>query len=746
VLNERGAGDYEASHTVILVHGNNDVVAVPVAELTWHAVQEAAKKYAEQPNKTLTVVGGVEHAMHLTDDRRYLKAPVLAICSKSQHATRTHSTAGRTDVASRDLIVDIHTLECPIEITAHNAGITLADAGLEDCAVDGVLNIFAVQRWENVQAETAQGKAGIFKKSDAWTHPNGQSDRGLANMLSTLRMFAHLTSGGIMGAAQQDAVLHLIHLLTRFPPAVRAAYILMRGETPCSPERAALSQSLHEVLKDVIPLRIVGSNPLRLLEGCRLLFGLILEKAKNLKVAKIDDDLQLPYVGMRVHDLRNMITMEPVLSVPVQTKAGLLDLGFFKAFQQGGLLRWTNDNDTTKAATLDTAWIRMAVLSGGTKARNVAFDFDAVNTNTRYTDRGDVTTVISQAELSELSYLAGLCARNQLSVVPPSALPSATAPVLTLDREGSLAVYIGRADCAEAGRDILIFRPTIIREEENADVSIVTQILEPILTQRKADGTAVFEAYGDQHRKVVAPDEIAVICIDLSQSMTQRCGFVDVESNEDADAQINRRSNANPQKPSIVMTENPAYHLPDSDELKEYLRSHESFDDCLAIVRTGRDDFQRRLNAEKVLKILQQFDTLQIEAKAKELEKLRQRSSHFLYRTRVENIERDLNTIKNRCMRLKQYTTLLCAWLLTCLGEDGSLPDPLLWEPGDSMPEVPKALHQNGPTGPKFEIPRELCCHISSEIMDDPVQTVDGFTYERKNIERWWVDIFAFTK
>jgi hypothetical protein len=137
------------------------------------------------------------------------------------------------------------------------------------------------------------------------------------------------------------------------------------------------------------------------------------------------------------------------------------------------------------------------------------------------------------------------------------------------------------------------------------------------------------------------------------------------------------------------------------------------------------------------------LDTLQIEAKAKELEKWRQRSSHFMYRTQVENIKRDLNTVKNRCMRLKQYTTLLCAWLLTCLGEDESLPDPLLWEPGDFMPEVPKALAQNEPTGPKFEIPRELCCHISSEIMNDPVKTVDGFTYEGKNIERWWVEIFT---
>ena len=97
--------------------------------------------------------------------------------------------------------MDIHTLECPIELTAQNAETTLADAGLEDCAIDGVLNVFAVQRWEDPQAESVQGKAGIFKKSDAWTHPNGQSDRGLSNMLSTLRIFSHLTSSGIMEAA-----------------------------------------------------------------------------------------------------------------------------------------------------------------------------------------------------------------------------------------------------------------------------------------------------------------------------------------------------------------------------------------------------------------------------------------------------------------------------------------------------------------------------------------------------------------
>jgi len=262
-------------------------------------------------------------------------------------------------------------------------------------------------------------------------------------------------------------------------------------------------------------------------------------------------------------------------------------------------------------------------------------------------------------------------------------------------------VYIGRAACAEPGRDTLLFRPTGALDEEGVDISIITQLLGPILAQRTADGTALFEAYGDQHRKIVAPDEIAVICIDLSQSMTNCCGFVDVEGNEDADVLINRRIAA---ESNTTMSENPAYHLPDSDELKEYMG------------RTSR---------------------LMTGPPLPDLEKLRQRSSHYHYRAQAENIERELNNVKNRCMRLKKYTALLCASLLTCVGEDNAQLDPLVWRPGDSMPEISRSSYQPEPTGPTFEIPRELCCHIGSEIMEDLVTTEDGFTYERKNIERW---------
>jgi hypothetical protein len=230
---------------------------------------------------------------------------------------------------------------------------------------------------------------------------------------------------------------------------------------------------------------------------------------------------------MRVYDLRNITTMSPVRSLPVQTQAGLVDLGFYQAFDKGRLLRWTSDTIATKASALDQVWSRVAAISGGTKTQVVTFSADVVQSSTRYADGGDVSKIISPAEYTDMTYLANLCSRNELTVVAPAELTSATAPVLTLDREGSLAVYVGREACGAPGRDILMFRPTT-DEDEGVDVSIITGLLEPILVERTADGTIVFEAYVSHHRKVVAPDEITMICVDLSASMTERCDFADV--------------------------------------------------------------------------------------------------------------------------------------------------------------------------------------------------------------------------
>ena len=242
-----------------------------------------------------------------------------------------------------------------------------------------------------------------------------------------------------------------------------------------------------------------------------------------------NDDAQLSYIDMKVYDLRNLTTTQPVLSQPVQTTSGLVDAGFHEAFVERRLLYWADGDSSKRTSTFDQTWDRIAKVSGGTKTQVLVFN------------SGDVNSIISPEEYVDLTYLANPSSRNQLSVTPPASLASASAPVLTLDRHGFLAVYVGHAACAEAGRDILMFRPGCAEEEEEeeeeedaVDVSIITQLLEPILTQRRADGTIVFEAYGDHHRKLTTPDEITMICVDLSRSMAHRCSFVDIEHSEDA--------------------------------------------------------------------------------------------------------------------------------------------------------------------------------------------------------------------
>ena len=80
---------------------------------------------------------------------RYLKLPALAVCSRQSHrksGADSDDSNSNADIDDPGVTVDLHTSECPIEITVHNKDVALAATGLQDCAVNSVLTIFAVQR------------------------------------------------------------------------------------------------------------------------------------------------------------------------------------------------------------------------------------------------------------------------------------------------------------------------------------------------------------------------------------------------------------------------------------------------------------------------------------------------------------------------------------------------------------------------------------------------------------------------
>jgi hypothetical protein len=225
----------------------------------------------------------------------------------------------------------------------------------------------------------------------------------------------------------------------------------MNNKTPRAAECAALGQAVYEILKDLVPTQLIKDDMGRIFEGTRLLFGLILEKAKHLKLP--EKEARLPYLSsFKVLDLKCSETMETIM-YPVQTSAGLLEAGFYNAARYGGVLNWGNGKHSLSAQPLSARTKRVALLSGGVIPEVTIFDLDSLNSLSNYPDGGNVERVITRLEMSDLHHLAVLCGRNLLSVVPPSSLASSEAPALTLDRNGLLAVYTGRAACAEPGKE-----------------------------------------------------------------------------------------------------------------------------------------------------------------------------------------------------------------------------------------------------------------------------------------------------
>jgi hypothetical protein len=57
----------------------------------------------------------------------------------------------------------------PIETSSLNMGLTIDELGLTDCAINGVLNVYVVQRKISAgQVDTESGKDAIFVNSSAW--------------------------------------------------------------------------------------------------------------------------------------------------------------------------------------------------------------------------------------------------------------------------------------------------------------------------------------------------------------------------------------------------------------------------------------------------------------------------------------------------------------------------------------------------------------------------------------------------
>jgi len=168
----------------------------------------------------------------------------------------------------------------------------------------------------------------------------------------------------------------------------------------------------------------------------------------------------------------------------------------------------------------------------------------------------------------------------------------------------------------------------------------------------------------------------------------------------------------------------------------ETILTHESFNDMLGIVRDTPST--NNYAATNVLDILAElFSNRQCYCQ-KRLDEIKLTARlYYDMRREAERLEAELANLKGLIIGLYVHRQALCDFLVYRAAHSDILDEKWTWKEGDAIPKIAK---KQSITSSFFKdeltIPPEFLCPVSQEIMEDPVKTCDGFTFDRKNIER----------
>ena len=169
------------------------------------------------------------------------------------------------------------------------------------------------------------------------------------------------------------------------------------------------------------------------------------------------------------------------------------------------------------------------------------------------------------------------------------------------------------------------------------------------------------------------------------------------------------------------------------------ITEHESFDDMVIIVHDALLS-KRQEAASKVLGILSGLASQELSSRLLRLDELKTRVTTAYYRRQVTDCEADITKLKTFIAGLNAHKQGICDFLLYRAANSILLDEQLFWKIGDPIPQVPKKtsdVRSNALSEEEFAIPANYLCPISREVMNDPVLTCDGFTFERNAIERY---------
>ena len=110
-----------------------------------------------------------------------------------------------------------------------------------------------------------------------------------------------------------------------------------------------------------------------------------------------------------------------------------------------------------------------------------------------------------------------------------------------------------------------MFKPTR-GGEEAVDVAVVAQILAPVLRAREKDGSSVLDLCGDPDARVCTdPDEILMVCVDISASMGLQTDFDEIvdETEEEDDSGMDSLYSEDDIDAESEMSDSPPEYHPD---------------------------------------------------------------------------------------------------------------------------------------------------------------------------------------
>jgi hypothetical protein len=172
--------------------------------------------------------------------------------------------------------------------------------------------------------------------------------------------------------------------------------------------------------------------------------------------------------------------------------------------------------------------------------------------------------------------------------------------------------------------------------------------------------------------------------------------------------------------------------------MKSSISEHESFTVMLYIVHDTMSS-RRRDVASKLLVVLSGLASQQLSKSLQRLEFLKQHVTIAHYRVQAANCESEITKLKTFTAGLDVHKQAVIDFLIYRASNMEAFDEEWTWTLGSDIPKIPKKLSDtssNHMLQERFSIPDNFLCPISREVMDDPVITCDGFTFERNEIER----------